>query len=114
MSWLAHHTLSEEYANKAEEHSKRQEAAQAIDLYRLAAEAELKALEAIESGKNRTLGITALSAASLYYKAQDFAQAKKIAYKWLASDLLPPFSVEALEDLLQVILQDRACVESRA
>lgn len=108
MNWLAHHTLSEEYAAKAEEYFNRQDAERAIECYQLAAEAEVKALESVAVAKRRTLGITAVSAASLYYKAQDFPQAKKVAYKWLATELLPPFSVKALEELLQVILREKS------
>lgn len=113
MSWLAHHVLSEEYATKAEESLRCRELDRAAELYRLAAEAEAKALEAVDTDKVRTLGVTAVSAVSLYYKAQDFTQAKKLAYRWLATELLPPFSTEALEDLLQVILRERTHAGSR-
>lgn len=103
MSWLVHHTRSEEYASQAEEFHRRQETDRAAELYRLAAVAEVDALENLERSKTRTIGITAVSAASLYYKAQEFAQAKRTAHKWLATEFLPPFAVDELEELLQVI-----------
>jgi hypothetical protein len=101
MSWLRHHTESEGYASQAEEFrrlNKSDQAAQlSAQLYRLAAEEEVKALDNLDRSKTRTIGITAISAASLYFKAQEFWQARKFAYKWLATDLLPAFAVEELE-----------------
>jgi hypothetical protein len=44
MSWLVHHTLSEEYASQAEELHRQQEFDRAVELYRLAAEKENNAL----------------------------------------------------------------------
>jgi hypothetical protein len=110
MSWLKHHTLSEEYASKAENFYRQQESIDAVRFYCLAAEEEVKALENLDTSKTRTIGITVVSAASLYYKAQEFLQAKRISHKWLATDLLPPFAIDELEELLQVIHYE----ESRA
>jgi hypothetical protein len=103
MSWLVHHTRSEEYANQAEECHRQQEFDRAVELYRLAAETEKNALESLDSHKIRTIGITAISTASLYYKAREFALAKRVAHKWLANEFLPPFAINELEELLQVI-----------
>jgi hypothetical protein len=110
MSWLKHHTQSEEYASKAENFHRQQESIEAARFYCLAANEEVKALENLDPSKTRTIGITVVSAASLYYKAQEFLQAKRISHKWLATDLLPPFAIDELEELLQVIHYE----ESRA
>jgi hypothetical protein len=112
MSWLVHHTRSEGYASQAEELRRRHERDRAAELYRLAAEAEANALNNVNHSKTRTLGITAVSAVSLYFKAQEFWQARKLAHTWLATDLLPPFAVEELEDLLQVIRFEESRVKS--
>jgi hypothetical protein len=112
MSWLLHHTESEGYASQAEELSKQHEDVCAVELYRLAAKAEENALNHLDSSKTRTLGITAISATSLYFKAQEFLQAKKVAHKWLATDLLPPFAIEELEDLLQAIRYEESRIKS--
>ncbi|MGG6264577.1 hypothetical protein ACQ4M3_26975 [Leptolyngbya sp. AN03gr2] len=112
MSWLAHHTLSEGYASQAEEFCRQQDFERAAKFYRLAAKAELNALEDIDLGKTRTIGITATSAASLYFKARDFLQAKRLAHKWLATELLPPFAVDELEELLQVIRYEESRIQS--
>jgi hypothetical protein len=112
MSWLVHHTRSEGYASQAQELLRRHEGDQAAELYRLAAKAETNALNNVDFSKTRTLGITAVSAVSLYFKAQEFLQARKLAHKWLATDLLPAFAVEELEDLLQVIRFEESRVKS--
>lgn len=112
MSWLVHHTRSEGYASQAEELHRQHKSDQAAELYRLAAEAEVYALENLESIKTRTIGITAVSAASLYFKAQEFLLARRIAHKWLATDLLPPFAIEELEELLRVIHYEESRINS--
>lgn len=110
MSWLVHHTRSEEYVSQAEQLFRQREINRAAELYRLAAEAETHALDNLDVSKTRTIGITAVSAVSLYYRAKEFALAKRIAHKWLATEFLPPFAIDELEDLLQVIRYE----ESRA
>lgn len=112
MSWLEHHTRSEEYTSQAEEFNRQHEENQSAALYRLAAEAEINALEDLAPNKIRTIGITAVSAVSLYYKAQEFSHAKRLAHKWLSTELLPPFAIEELEELLQVIRYEETRVKS--
>lgn len=51
----------------AEEAVRERDNIRAVELYRLAGEAETLALEALEPTKTRTIGITAVSAASLLY-----------------------------------------------
>ncbi|RUS92344.1 hypothetical protein DSM106972_099450 [Dulcicalothrix desertica PCC 7102] len=114
MSWVSHHSQSEHYANLAEEALREQNNARAIELYRLAAEAEILALEALEPTKTRTIGITAVSAASLLYKAQEFRSSEQLAYQWLITDLLPAFAIRQLQELLQVIWSSRELVQKRA
>ncbi|MBV6628073.1 MAG: hypothetical protein KI793_35000 [Rivularia sp. (in: Bacteria)] len=114
MSWILHHSQSEHYASLAEEAVREHDNARAIELYRLAGEAEILALEALEPTKTRTIGITAVSAASLLYKAQEFRKAEQLAYQWLITDLLPIFAVRQLQELLQAIWSERELVQKRA
>jgi len=65
MSWILHHSRSEHYANLAEEAKREQNNVRAIELYRLAAEAEILAIAALEPTKTRTIGITTVK--PLYY-----------------------------------------------
>jgi tetratricopeptide (TPR) repeat protein len=105
MSWLAHHIRSEEYASQAQELDRQQQFDRAVEFYYLAADAEAHALEHLDPYKTRTLGITAVSAASLYYKAQEFEQAKQVIHKYLATNSLPSFAVDELNELLREIQQ---------
>ena len=103
MSWSAHHIRSEAYASQAEEFHKQRDANRAAELYVLAARAEVDAIADLDRSETRILGITVLSATSLYCKAQKFDLAKRLAHQWLATELLPPFAADRLEELLQVI-----------
>jgi hypothetical protein len=114
MSWILHHSQSEQYAKLAEEALREHNNARAIELYRLAAEAEILALKALEPTKTRTIGITAVSAASLLYKAQEFRSSEQLAYQWLITDLLPTFAVRQLQELLQAIWSEREIVQKRS
>lgn len=114
MSWILHHSQSEQYAKLAEEALREHNNARAIELYRLAASSEILALKALEPTKTRTIGITAVSAASLLYKAQEFRSSEQLAYQWLITDLLPTFAVRQLQELLQAIWSERKLVQKRA
>lgn len=66
MSWLEHHTQSEQYASLAEIAKREEESGRTAllqqgcvqELYRFAADCEVRALEALDITKTRTLGIT--------------------------------------------------------
>ena len=107
MSWAIHHSKSEELVSQAEVAFKQGNREKAIVLYRLSAEAEEHALEALDSSKTRTLGITAVSAASLWFKAEELQQAERVACRWIASGLLPTFATIQLQELLQTIWHER-------
>jgi hypothetical protein len=109
MSWLKFHTKSEEYASQAEMLYQRHKLIAGAELYRLAAGAEVEALNSLDRSKTRTLGITVVSAASLYFKVQDFDKAKEIACEWLESknsEHLPTFAIKELKHLLRIIYLD--------
>lgn len=106
MSWLEHHTQSEQYASLAEIADRAGNSERSRELYHLAAECEVRALEVLDVTKTRTLGITVVSAVSLWFKAEEFGIAERLAYRWLATDLLPQFAVQELRELLQAIWQE--------
>jgi hypothetical protein len=108
MTWADHHTQSERLAAEAELAVRQGSVARAVDLYRLAAEAEARALATLDPTKTRTLGITAVSTVALWYKAHGYPQAERLAHTWLASDMLPSFAIEQLRELLQMIWSARA------
>jgi hypothetical protein len=101
MTWVEFHKQSEQLAGAAEASEYKGEAARARELYRQAAEWEEKALHVLDRQKVKTLGITAVSAAALRYKAGQLQQARNVAEDWLASGCLPPFAVAQLEELLK-------------
>jgi hypothetical protein len=104
MSWLDHHRQSEQLASHAEILQRQGEFEAARQHYALAAAAEVQALALISPPENRTLGITAVSAAALFFKAKDFLSAKQVAYETLSSQTLPHFAVVQLEEILKEIL----------
>jgi hypothetical protein len=103
MSWSVHHSESEKLANLAEVEFRAGRIGEAGDLYKRAADAELRALDSIGDEKPRTLGITAVSATSLFYKARAFQQAQATAYRYLSNLALPEFAVEQLRGLVQTM-----------
>lgn len=100
MSWAEHHSLSEKYASEAELAALAGEHARAEALYAKAAALEEQALEDIPPEKTRTIAITAVSAASLWFTAREYDRATRIATEWLQGGRLPPFAVHQLEQLL--------------
>lgn len=103
MSWAEFHSKSELLAGEAETAIKRGDLAKAEELYALAADAEIKALNSLDRTKVRTLGITFVSAISLSYKAKQFPTAEKIAYQGLSEGILPEFAVTQLKEFLQTL-----------
>ncbi len=102
MSWADLHQKSEQLASEAQVALARSDD-RAHELYREAARFEAAALAELAPTKLRTMGITAVSAVALWFKAREFAQAQKFAHQVLSNDALPPFAVEQLQGLLQSI-----------
>ena len=103
MSWLEYHRESERLASDAEITAHRGDGERARALYNKAAEAEVNALQEVEDDKPRTYGITAVSAVSLYFKAEEWQAARSLAHRCLGSERLPGFAYRQLEDLLDSI-----------
>ena len=107
MSWIEHHKVSEDLASQAQTALSDGREEDALALYARAALAEDKALADLDTSKTRTLGISAVSAASLYYKAAEFESAEEVAVLWLKFDSLPAFVKNQLRSLLQAIYSRR-------
>lgn len=107
MSWLLYHSKSEDLASQAELSLKQGDPAQACTLYRSAAAEETKAVFAVDSkDKARTFGISAVSAVSLWYKAQELDEAQRLALIWLNTPGLPDFAFDQLRTILQKVWND--------
>lgn len=111
MSWLDHHRQSEELLFQAEAAEKRGDPLAALDLYREAAEQEIRALEALEPSKTRTRAVSAVGATALYLRARQFDSAENTAHEYLYRGV-PTFAGEELRRLLQSIWSERARTES--
>jgi len=112
MSWSTFHTESERLAAEAEIAKRLGDHNEALRLYAQAADAESRAIDALDKDKKRTLGISVVSAVSLRYKAREFRNAEELAYKWLGSGLLPEFAAEEVRELLQYIWSETLRAEA--
>ena len=103
MSWDRHHSRSERLATEAGLARQTGNSAQAEELYRKAAAEEAEALDNVPNDKQRTRGITAVSAVALWYKGREYKLAERLAYRCLAVGQIPSFAEAQLRDLLHVI-----------
>ena len=114
MSWIEHHRRSERLSSEAQVALIRGRKTEALDLYAQAADSEGKALADVDKSKIRTVGILAVSAASLYYKANNPARAWEVAAEWLSWRKLPDFAKAQLCGLHQAVQDQRPTVEESA
>lgn len=106
-SWLTYHRTSEAVAAEAHDYLREGDRIRAQDAFRRAAEAEAAALELLDQSKPRTLGITAVSVVSLWYKARDFERALHVAHRYLAMpDLIESARIQ-LDDLILAAYSER-------
>jgi hypothetical protein len=107
MTWLTFHQQSETFAHQAHEALRAGDLPAAKRLFSRAAELERQALESLPTDKAKTRGITAVSAAALFYKAGDFESSCQLAYAQLGGNNLPSFARGQLEELVQAAFNER-------
>jgi hypothetical protein len=112
MTWDREHSLSEKLASEAAIAQRNGEVSRAEELFRQAGAAETLAFNSLPGDKQRTRGITAVSAVALWYKGREYARAETLAYQYLASEHLPSFAQQQLRDLLHVIWTAHAAAQS--
>jgi hypothetical protein len=103
MTWDQYHSQSERLAAEGERAARAGDRASAENLYHQAAEAEAEALAHVGPEKQRTRGITAVSAVALWYKAHELSQAEQLAHRCLGGGELPEFARSQIRDLLTLI-----------
>jgi hypothetical protein len=108
MNWSSYHRDSENLAVAAHEALQRGDAARAQALFADASNAEIRAFESVGTEKPRTLGIIAVSAVSLLYKAGRLDEAAELAHRAAANRALPAFAATELRILLQTIWNEQA------
>ena len=114
MSWIEHHERSERLASQAQVAAREGRRDEAQALYARAADAEENAVADLDPSKARTLGISAVSAVSLHYKANQLARAESVAVRWLGFETLPAFARDQLRLLLQSIWSEQVRDDARA
>ena len=114
MSWIEHHERSERLASQAQVAAREGRRDEAQALYARAADAEENAIADLDPSKARTLGISAVSAVSLHYKANQLARAESVAVRWLGFEALPAFARDQLRLLLQTIWSEQVRDDARA
>lgn len=107
MTWLSKHRESERLASEAEFAKHRGAATEARSLYKTAAQAEAEALKLVLSDKPKTLGVTAVSAVALNFKAHEFDLAEELALSCLVNPQMPAFAKEELRAVAQTIWNER-------
>ena len=108
MNWAEHHRESARLASEAEVAMRRGDIVAGRDLYARAARCELAALSSVGPDKSRTLGITAVSAAALWYHAGELKEAARVAHYASNLEGLPAFAAVELRTLLQAIWNETA------
>jgi hypothetical protein len=108
MTWDTHHSASEKLAIEAEGARRAGNHQRAEELYRQAGAQEAQAFTALPNDKQRTRGVTAVSAVALSYKGREYATAERLAYECLGQGQLPFFAERQLRDLVQMIWSARA------
>jgi hypothetical protein len=104
MSWDLHHTESERLAQEAQGNG---DVARARELYRRAAEAEARALVALDPAKSRTRAITAVSALSLWLKAGCLEMVETKGQELLADGSLPEFAQAQIREIVEQAAEGR-------
>ncbi len=99
MTWAQLHVDSERLAIEAQLAARARDMARAIDLYKRAGDLEREALDQLDVSKTRTMGITAVSAVALWFKAGEYAFADQLAHSMLADPHIPDFAREDLRNL---------------
>lgn len=112
MSWAIHHRESERLAGEAEAAIRLGQRGLAHELFRQSARSEERALAVVGTDKPRTLGVTAVSAAALWYHAGELQEAARVAHSASTLVGLPAFAATELRMLLQAIWNDAAQKEA--
>jgi hypothetical protein len=103
MTWAELHAKSESLAIEASLAQRNRDALSAQELFRQAARFEKNALDALDSSKVRTRGITAVSTVALWFKSGEYVQAELVAHSALSDVTIPEFARQELRNLVQAI-----------
>lgn len=91
----------EKYMEEAEELARQGKVDKSKGLYSKAATLEEKALKGINPTKIRTISLMVISTASLYYKAGDLGNMKRIADLYIKQDQIEQWAINKLKGFLE-------------
>lgn len=103
MSWATHHNQGMRLADEAHEALKNGDDDRAQKLFAEAAKLEEQALSQLGPNQSRTLGITAVSSASLWLKSKNYQRTEQLLYHLLSIPNLPEFAKRELRTILQTV-----------
>lgn len=101
------HREAEALAGEAERAAKDGHAQRARELLSRAADLELRALEDLPEGQERTRSVIAVSAAAMLYKAHRFDEAEMAVFRLLGAGTVNKWAAAELRELLEVISDER-------
>jgi len=108
MTWSEFHRQSEVLAVDAHDALRQGDTDRALALFARAANAEQQALFKIGTDKPRTLGITAVSAVALWFKARNFDQVVKLARQASGMRAMPSFALSEIQAMLDLMEGDQS------
>lgn len=112
MTWIHWHRQSEVLATEAGLAARFGNDTYAEELYLRAADSEQMAITELNENQPRTLGITAISAVSLYYKGRDYRQAENLALSLIKRKEMPEFARKSLREIVQIIWTEMSMRDS--
>ena len=103
MTWANDHNHAMRVAEAAHDALKHGDYVRARVLFAEAGMLEEQALRKLGPNQTRTLGITAISATSLWLKSREYAKTEQLAYQLMSSANLPEFARKELRAILQTV-----------
>jgi hypothetical protein len=98
LNWDYLHSLSESFANAADNFKNLGNYEDALSSYLMAAQWEILALNTLPPEKTRTIGITLISAVSLLIKAGQNDWAKDLSLVWIQNNCVPYDAKETINE----------------
>ncbi len=107
MSWATDHNQAMRIAEAAHDANKSGDYIRARTLFADAAKLEEQALRKLGPNQTRTLGITAISATSLWLKSREYSRTEQLAYHLMSLANLPEFARKELRTILQTVWHEQ-------
>lgn len=114
MSWADFHAQAQMIAEGAMRALNEGQVQEARRQYQRAADLEAQALHALDRSKQRTISITAISCAALYFKARNLEACERVCHQVLGQQATLPFARNGLVETLQRCWMEKGLSEDKA